>query len=78
MKKLAFILLIFVGCIEYSGTPITVEQWSDYKKDCYNDSTMVVIEINQGIVSDSTILFARDTVWTHKNPTWDDFINKLK
>lgn len=78
MKKLAFILLVLlVGCKyipNFQGSDI-IDEWIEYKEYCYKDSTMVVFDVNSGQLIDSVIVFEKDTIWTHKQPVWMEFLN---
>ena len=78
MKKLILILLIFAGCkvvIPY-GDVFLVSDWEKYKIECYKDSTMQVIELKSGELINGEIKFDLDTVWIHKKPDWNEFIEK--
>lgn len=78
MKNLAIILILLIGCaiIPEMETAITYEAWERYKQECYNDSTMQIIELKRGKLIDGEIIFYTDTIYTHKTATWDEFISK--
>lgn len=81
MKYLLIILIAFaLSCklVIPTQNAITWEQWADYEKECYNDSTMVVVARNNGTVSENSIVFEKDTIWTHKQSDIKEFIKKAK
>jgi hypothetical protein len=81
MKYLFIIILAFtLSCkvvIPY-GDAMLWSEWEQYEKDCYNDSTMTIIDRNNGTVNESSIVFEKDTVWTHKTPDVNDFFKRHK
>ena len=53
----------------YSKTTITVDDWTEYKRLCYNDSTLEVIKLSKRTFYNK---------WIHKTPTPTDFLNWLE
>ncbi|ANS04922.1 hypothetical protein [uncultured Mediterranean phage] len=84
MKIIAIILIGLASCsnittsLKNDNQPITIKDWKEYKEQCYLDSTMVVLPSNSGTLINNEIVFDMDTTWTHKQPTWSDFIKTLE
>lgn len=58
------------------------ELLTEYEKDCYNDSTQVMVYVNPNTEkSDSSYTLMagwNELIWKHKEPTFADFIKWLK
>ena len=72
MKKLLFILIVilFTSC-KQDEVEITLSKVEQYKTYCYNDSTPFVFVT-------STENIDTDTIYKHKEPTLEGFVNYLK
>lgn len=81
MKKLILILIVFVfvGC-KYVAPFIVndniFDEWTEYKKECYNDSTMVISELNSGEFVNGEMVFDTDTSYVHKQAVWENFLKQ--
>ena len=80
MKYLSIILVFISSCSlpTILQTETIGDQWAQYEAECYNDSSMVIIDNNKGTVNENEITFDKDTIWTHKNPDVKEFIKKAK
>ena len=72
MKKLLFILtvILFASC-KQDEVEIIMNKVEEYKTFCYNDSTAFVFVT-------STQNIDTDTIYRHKEPTFEEFVNYVK
>lgn len=83
MKKLALILIVFVfaGCkyvVPFIEDNNIFDDWNEYKAECYNDSVMVIKNLNSGELKGGEIIFDKDTVYAHRSAVWDEFLNQKR